>query len=274
MSTKPILVTASTGKTGRRVAQRLAARNWPVRHGARASTPPFDWEDQGTWEAALNGVQSVYIAFYPDLAIPSAPAAVQAFTDLAAKSGVQRLVLLSGRGETVAQVCEDIVRNSGLEWTVLRATWFAQNFGEGHFLEPILSGEVALPVDGVKEPFVDVDDIADVAVAALTEDRHAGQLYELTGPRLWTFPQAIAEIAAATQRDIRFTTITPDQYRAAMESMHWPADLVELVMYLFSDVLDGRNASLTDGVQRALGRPPRDFADYVNKTAATGVWKV
>jgi uncharacterized protein YbjT (DUF2867 family) len=181
-------------------------------------------------------------------------------------------VLLSGRGEPEAQRCEDIVRRSGVDWTLLRASWFAQNFSEAHFLEPILDGELALPVADIGEPFVDADDIADVATAALTQSGHAGQLYELTGPRLVTFAEAVAQIARASRRSIRFTRVSMTEYTGALVEAGLPAQVVELVRYLFTDVLDGRNASVKDGVIRAVGRPPRNFSDYVRETAATGIW--
>ena len=272
MTAQTILVLGSTGKTGRRVAERLAFRHLPVRHGSRSATPPFDWDDRATWAPALDRVRAVYVSYYPDLAAEGAADAIQSFTDLAVKSSVRRLVLLSGRGEAEAQRCEEIVRQCGIEWTLLRCSWFAQNFSEAHFLEPILAGDVALPVAEIGEPFVDADDIADAAVAALTQDGHAGQLYELTGPRLWTFAQAIDEIARATGRPIRFTRIPAEQYVAALEEAQLPPPLVDLIRYLFTEVLDGRNASAADGVARALGRPARDFTDYVRETAATGIW--
>lgn len=269
---KPALILGGTGKTGRRVAQRLAARGLPVRTGSRSGTPPFDWEDQSTWAPALEGMGSAYVSYYPDLAIPGAVGAVQAFTELALEHGVQRLVLLSGRGEEEAQRAEQVIQHSGADWTILRCSWFNQNFSENYLLEPILAGEVALPRGDVPEPFVDADDIADAAVAALTEDGHIGRLYELTGPRLLTFTEAVAEIATATGREIRFVSITIEQYAATLAELDLPADLVSLVIYLFREVLDGRNAHVTDGVRRALGREPRDFRDYARETAATGVW--
>ncbi|MEA3112060.1 MAG: hypothetical protein QOG58_1859 [Caballeronia sp.] len=272
MTTKPILVLGSTGKTGRRIVERLAARKVPVRHGSRAATRPFDWNDRATWAPALEGVRAVYICFYPDLSVAGATDAIQSFTDLAVSSGIRRLVLLSGRGEPEAQRCEDIVRRSGVDWTLLRASWFAQNFSEAHFLEPLRDGELALPVADIGEPFVDADDIADVAVAALTQNGHGGQLYELTGPRLVTFAEAVAQIARACGRSIRFTRVPMTEYTGALEGAGLPVQVVELIRYLFTDVLDGRNASVKDGVIRALGRPPRDFSAYVRETAATGIW--
>lgn len=267
------LVLGGTGKTGRRVAERLTALGVPVRIGSRSGKPSFDWNDQSTWSPALQNVRAVYIAFYPDLAVPGATSAIRSFSDLAVKCGVRRLVLLSGRGEEEAQHCEQIVQNAGADWTILRASWFCQNFSEGFIRELILSGEVALPAGEVKEPFIDVDDIADVAVAALTEDGHAGQLYELTGSRLMTFTETIEEIAKATSRKVQYKQISHEVFAVALAEQGVPEDAVWLVNYLFTTVLDGRNAYLADGVKRALGREPRDFSDYVQQAAANGAWQ-
>lgn len=267
-----ILVAGGTGKTGRRVVERLRACGLPVRVGSRTAEPPFDWSLPSTWAPALSEIDCAYVSFFPDLAVPSAPEAIATFTQTAIDSGVRRLVLLSGRGEDVALTCERIVQDSGLESTVVRASWFSQNFSED-FLHPlVMAGEVALPVDGVAEPFIDADDIADVAVAALTEAEHLGEVYEVTGPRLMTFADAVAEISAALGRPVRFTSIAMADFVAALRENHMPDDAVALVTYLFTEVLDGRNEVLTDGVVRALGRPPTDFADYARRSAAAGAW--
>ncbi|KAB0494116.1 NAD(P)H-binding protein [Pseudomonas vancouverensis] len=266
------LILGATGKTGSRITQRLKTAGYNVREGSRNAVPPFDWEDQSTWSAALDGAQSVYIAYQPDLAVPGAVETIQAFTRQAVASGVSKLVLLSGRGEEEAQQAELVVQNSGVDWTILRASWFFQNFSEGHFLEPIQQGELALPVGNVAEPFVDAEDIADVAVAALSQPGHARQLYELTGPRALTFAQAVAHIADASEREIAFAGVPPAAYRAALEQAQLPQPMIDLVLYLCTSVLDGRNSAAADGVQQALGRPARDFGDYVRRTVATGIW--
>jgi uncharacterized protein YbjT (DUF2867 family) len=270
--TATTLVLGGTGKTGRRVARRLTARGLPVRIGSRSGEPPFDWEDRSTWAPALREVESVYLSYHPDLAAPGAAETIGRFAELAVASGVRRIVLLSGRGEEQAQVSERTVRNSGAEWTILRSSWFSQNFSEDYLLEPVLSGEIALPAEDVAEPFVDVEDIADVAVAALTEDGHAGQLYELSGPRLLTFAEAAEEIAKASGRRVHYVPISPEQYTAGMIRQGVPADYAAFLTELFTRVLDGRNAHLTDGVQRALDRQPRDFSDFARDAAASGVW--
>ena len=267
-----VLILGATGKTGRRITQRLKAAGLPVRLGSRQANPPFDWEDRTTWEAALDGVHAVYISYQPDIAVPGAVETIQAFTDLAVKSGVGKLVLLSGRGEVEAEHAESVIQNSGIDWTILRCSWFSQNFSEAHFLEPILQGELALPVGNIAEPFVDVEDIAEIAVQALTQPGHSSQLYELTGPRALTFADAVDEIAKAAGRDIRFIAVPPNAYRAALEQEQLPTELIDLVHYLFTTVLDGRNTPVTDGVQQALGRPARDFTDYARRTAKTGIW--
>ena len=267
-----LVLGGASGKTGRRVVERLAARGVPTRVGSRSGEPPFDWNDRTTWARALDGVSAAYIAYVPDLAIPGAAQTVDAFARQAVEAGVRRLVLLSGRGEEEAHRTERRVADAGAEWTVIRCSWFSQNFSEGVFADAVRAGELALPVGDVPEPFVDVEDIADVAVAALTEAGHAGEVYELTGPQLLSFEQAVAEIAAATGRPIAFVPVAGDDFMAAMREQGVAEDELWLIRYLFNEVLDGRNAQLADGVQRCLGREPRSFTDYARRTAATGVW--
>lgn len=266
------LVIGGTGKTGRRVVERLAARGESVRVGSRAGTPPFDWEDRATWAPALHGIARVYVTYQPDLAVPGAAETVGDFARQAARSGVRRIVLLSGRGEEGARRAEEQVAAAGVEWTVLRASWFAQNFSESFLLDAVLAGEVALPADGVREPFIDADDIADAAVAALTEEGHAGRVYELTGPRALTFAEAVDEIARATGRPLRYVPIPAEAFIDGMRAESAPEDVVWLMNELFTQVLDGRNSAVADGVQRVLGRAPGDFGAYVRAVADSGAW--
>ncbi|MEV6108183.1 NAD(P)H-binding protein [Streptomyces sp. NPDC051940] len=266
------LVTGGTGKTGRRVVERLAARGVETRVGSRSGDVPFDWHEPATWAPALDGVDAAYLVYYPDLAAPEAAPAIRAFSELAARSGVRRLVLLSGRGEEQTEPSEKAVRESGLQWTIIKCSWFMQNFSEDFLLEPVLAGELVLPAGQVPEPFVDAEDIADVAVAALTEDGHAGQTYELTGPRALTFGEIAAELAAATDREVTYRPVSSADYGTYL-GQHLPAEYVPLFVDLFARVLDGRNAEPQDGVRRALGREPRDFASYARAAAAAGAWK-
>jgi uncharacterized protein YbjT (DUF2867 family) len=270
--THETLVLGGTGKIGRRVAKRLLAQGMRTRVGSRSGRPPFDWEDRSTWSPVLEGVRSAYVSYSPDLAVPGAAETVGSFAELAVQSGVRRLVLLAGRGEPETELGEDAVRESGADLTIVRSTFFAQNFSEDFWRDLVVSGEVALPAGEVPEPFVDADDIADVAVAALTDERHIGEVYELTGPRLLTFAEAVDEIARATGREIRYVPISSEEFASAAAAEGVPSEIVDLLTYVFGEVLDGRNAHLADGVQQALGREPRDFSDYARDAAASGVW--
>lgn len=272
-SDAPILVLGGTGKTGRRIAAGLEAQGLPVRIGSRSALPTFDWHRESTWDACLEGVQAVYVNYAPDLAVPGAKDAIQAFVERARRRGVERLVILSGRGEEEAQACERVVQESGLQWTVVRAGWFNQNFSEGAFVEMIHAGAITLPAGDIQEPFVDVDDIAEVAIAALTQPGHHGEVYEVTGPRLMTLSEVAQEISRATGREIAYVQIPHDAFVDSVRQSGAPKEVVWMMDYLFSTVLDGRNAYLTDGIQRALGRAPKDFADYAQQVATTGIWK-
>ncbi len=261
------LVTGGTGKTGRRVAQQLASIGTAVRIGSRAGSPPFDWNSPETWEPAVHGVDAVYLTYQPDLAFPGAAEHIAAFAELAVASGTRRIVLLSGRGEEETWPSEEAVRSSGAAWTILRCNWFAQNFSES-FLHPgVMAGVVALPSPDVPEPFIDVADIASVAVAALTTDDHSGRLYELSGPRAITFTEALAEISAVSGREVRYQPVSVDEYAAAAVDFVGP-EAAPSVAALFAKVLDGRNSSVTPDVPQILGRPARDFREVVRDSAA------
>jgi len=270
---KKILVLGSNGKTGRRVAARL--ENNPeveIRLGSRNEKIPFDWENPETWQNVVKDIHTVYITFQPDLAVPFAAEAIENFTKLATESGVQKIVLLSGRGEKEAQVCEEIVKKNAKNWTIIRASWFNQNFSESFFLDPILYGVVALPRAEALEPFTDADDIADVVTAALLDENHNGKTYELTGPRLLTFKDAVNEIANASGKNIAFQGLSLEEYTQMLKEYQVPDDHIWLVNYLFEQVLDGRNSSVTSDIEKVLGRKAKDFSAYAEETAKTGIW--
>ena len=267
------LVIGATGKTGSRVAKRLTQRGVPIRMGSRSSTPAFDWLNRATWKPCLRDVEAVYISYSGDLAVLNASEAIEDLVADARAQGVKHLTLLTGRGEAVGLACEGAVQESGLEWTIVRSSWFNQNFSEGGFAEMVQAGEISLPAGEIPEPFIDADDIADVAVAALTEPGHAGEIYEVTGPRLMTFSEVASDLSKATGREIKFTHIPHEAFIAGLSQSGAPENVVWLMNYLFGEILDGRNAYLTDDVERALGRPPKDFADFARHAANAGCWR-
>lgn len=266
-----VLVIGAKGKTGRHVAEKLKARNINVKAASRTDETPFDWDDQATWEPALAGTSGTYITVYPDLSFPGVADKIEAFAKLAVEMGSKRLVLLSGRGEEGARDAENRLKNSGAEWAIVRCSVFNQNFSES-FQEAIKHGHLSMPVGEIKEPFIDTEDIADVAVAALTDDRHIGQIYELTGPRLLSMEDVASDLSKALGRPVVFESVSVESYASELVQHGFSEEESLPVAQLIADVLDGRNAYLVDGVQRALGRPAKDFADYAKDAAAAGVW--
>lgn len=268
---KPVLVIGANGKTGRRLVQRLRAANLPYREASRSTEIPFDWNDRSTWNRAIAGTGSVYITVYPDLSFPGVAENVGVFANLAVTLGAKRLVLLSGRGEAGAQDAEARLRQSGADVTIVRCSVFNQNFSES-FADAIRYGRLSMPVGDIREPFVDAEDIADVAFAALTDDRHIGEAYELTGPRLLSLPQVVEELSHAMGRPVQYEAVSVPAYAQELVYHGFSREESLPVAQLLADVLDGRNASLTDGVKRALDREPRDFAEFARAEVAAGTF--
>ena len=276
-ATDRTLVLGATGKTGRRIVPRLRMRGVPVRPASRSGPTRFDWSDPAGWDAVLRGVGTVYVV------APTVPGPVHGFVDRAEAAGVRRLVLLSGRaaddwGDTTfgrdMLSAEDAVRSSALEWTVLRPSNFAQNFDEDVFHAPLLAGSLALPAGPVPEPFVDLEDVADVAAAVLTEPgRHAGLVHELTGPRAVRFAEAVDLIAGASGRPISYRQVSPDAYTASPVARGAPRAGGARSPGLSYLRHRGAAAATTDGVATVLGRAPRPFEDYVVRAAAAGAWR-
>ncbi|MHB9854371.1 NAD(P)H-binding protein [Streptomyces krungchingensis] len=268
-----VWVSGATGRTGSRVAQAARAAGLTVRAGSRAEG--FDWEDASTWAGALRGADAAYLVYPTDVGSTAATEAIGALAREAVGLGVRRLVLLSSRGEERARPTEEALKASGADWTIVRAAWFAQNFSEGPLVEGLRHGELVFPAGEVREPFIDVRDIADVVVAVLTAgDRYAGQELAVSGPRLLTFREAVAEIAEATGGELTYTPVTARRYGDDLAGFGVPPEEVEFLVDLFESLLDGRNSYLSDGVRQILGRAPRDFTDFAREAAAAGTWKV
>ncbi|WAP56136.1 NAD(P)H-binding protein [Streptomyces sp. S465] len=277
MSSDTTLVLGATGNTGRRVAARLRLRGTHVRVASRSSQTPFDWFHPAHWDQVLQGVTTVYVV------PPTVPGPVHEFVARAEAADVRRLVLLSGHGADDwgdsafgldMRSAEDAVRSSTLEWTVLRAANFAQNFDGHPFHAPLAAGELALPAGAVPEPFIDLEDVADVAAAVLAEPgRHAGRVYELTGPRGLTWAEAVELISRASGLPIAYRQISPAEYTAALVQEGWREDEAHLLAEMFVLLERGVTAWTTDDVVTVLGRAPRTFEDFVLRAAAAGAWR-
>lgn len=267
------LVIGATGKTGSRVVKQLQKRGINPRIGSRNASPKFDWNDKKTWVDSLEGIENMYVTFYPDLAVPGAKEAIESLTYLAKELGVKKMVLLSGKGEVEAEACERIVMESGMDYTIVRASWFNQNWSESFFLEPIMLGEVYLPMSDVFIPFVDADDIAEVAATVLLDNQFDSQIIEVTGPELITFKDAVDTIAKAGNRTLNFTPITLEQYVAGMKQSQVPDDVIWLMEYLFSHVLtEPKNQQISTDIERVLNRKAKSFSEFAEDVARTGIW--
>jgi uncharacterized protein YbjT (DUF2867 family) len=252
-----VLVLGATGKTGRRVTALLGPAARPA---SRSSATRFDWSERETWEPALAGITAVYVV------PPDNPAQLAEFVPLAVKSGVTRLVLLSMRGAPDDDPFEAAVKESGVEWTILRPTWFMQNFDEDLFAAPVQHGELAVPAGQGVHPFIDVLDIAEVAVAALTRPGHAGQTYDLSGPEALSFAEMLARIVEVTGNPVLYTDVAPEDFAASLRGLGYSDEIADLVTMLLVRIRTGAEAHLSDGVQRVLGREPRTFTDYLGSS--------
>ncbi len=270
--TNLIGIIGASGKTGHRVQSTLLSQGYQVRGLSRQTTPSFNWNLPDHWPAALDGLKTLYITYQPDLAVPRAEADIRNLIRVAKTVGIQHLVLLSGRGEKGAERAEQQVVNSGLDWNVVRASWFMQNFSESFMLDGVLARDMVLPHAKADEPFIHVDDIADVVVAAITRSQIRNQLFEITGPELLSFKTCVTHISATIGEEISYQPIPVDDYIYAAKQHGMPDDVAWLMNELFTNVLDGSNAFTTNTIQEVLSREPKRFQDYVEKTASTSVW--
>lgn len=271
--THNILVIGGTGKTGSRVVEELTQLGHTVRIGTRKNNPAFDWNDYSTFSPALKGMDRAYIVYYPDLAVPGSKEAIAALTEAALKEGLEKVVLLSGKGETEAEACEQIVANSGLNYTLVRASWFNQNFSEGAFLDFVLAGHVALPMPEAEIPFVDAGDIAEVVTKVLVNDSYNGQTITVTGPRKMTFKEVVDVMAKGIGRDMQYQPISIEEFKEGMKAAGLRDSYVWLFGYLFKEVLgNADNQVVSHDLERVLGRTATSFEQFVERTLATGVW--
>ncbi len=259
---KPVGIVGGLGKTGRRVAERLARAGHAVRPLSRSTEHAFDWENPGGWALALAGTSAAYVTFQPDLAAPHAAELIGRLGRIAAEEGLGRIVLLSGRGEPGALAAEQTLADAGVPWAVIRSSWFAQNFSESFLADAVASGRVVIPVGTAAEPFVDVDDIAETAVHLLTGPAQLNRVYEVTGPSALRFPEACVILAKATGRAIACDEFSVADFGTYLRATGLPHEVVPIFVELFTTTLDGRNSATANGVSEALGRAPRAFQDY------------
>jgi uncharacterized protein YbjT (DUF2867 family) len=270
-----ILLLGGTGKTARRIAPRLRLAGATVRTAARSNADVrFDWDDPTTHDAALEGIDTVYLV-PPSLRLDHAPLVI-AFLDRAHAAGVTHVTALSARGvnfappEAAMRAIElDLLARTGLTTAILRPGWFMQDFDEYIFQPSIAAdGEIVAPTGDGTEPFIHVEDIADVAAITLLE-RRAGE-FTLSGPQALTFAEVAARITRVAGRVVTHVDPPVAEWVAAAQV---PPDYAALLGMLFDQIRAGTLASLTDDVERVTGHAPRSFDDYLSDPAVAAAWK-
>ncbi|WP_350280086.1 NAD(P)H-binding protein [Kribbella sp. HUAS MG21] len=273
----PILIVSGKGKTGRRVAAQLDARGVPYRLASRSTEPRFDWYDESTWADAVRGTETAYLA--PPVG-PTGLAQAGKFVQRA--DGLRRLVLLSGRGVGSpgrdfavydgSLELENVVRASGLDWTIVQPAWFAQGFSEDFLRYHVLAGEIRLSAGTGAEAWIDTDDVGDVMTTALLDDSYSGQTLAISGPRTLTMTEIATELTEATGRKITYVDLAPEDHVSELIEQGLTPEDADAVRDLFAVIRNHRSEYVSTGVDEVLGRPPRDFTHWARATAATGVW--
>ena len=267
-----VLVLGASGKAGSLVADKVEAAGHSARRASRSSAVPFDWDDRSTWAPALTGIDAVFFLPTETLGLDDRAA----FVGAVETAGVKRIVQLSVRGlggPDDFDPSEQAVVNSTLAWTLLRPCWFAQDFSaKEYFLDGVRAGTLATPAGDGLEPFIHAEDIADVAVAALLTPDHEGKVYELSGPELLSFADALAIIGDVTGREITHVDATVDDSAATLEKNGHPTAAARAVAEFLQAISTGADAFLSAGVRDAIGKEPRSFRSYVEAAAARGDW--
>lgn len=273
-----VWIEGATGKAGRRVVDALTAAGVPVRAASRhpgeadGSVTPvrFDWYDETTWAPAVGDAETVFVKGLDS--DDDAAAIVTRF--LGALPAVRRVVLMSAVGvdrtpdHAPRRALELAVQHSGKRWTILRPSWFLQNFDEDEwvFAKALREdGELYAGSGGRRVGFTDTRDLADAAVTVLTEEGHDGRGYPITGPEQATFGEVAAVLAKVSGRPIRHVDATPEEHRKHFEKSGRPQAWVDHMLHLFALVRAGVFTPVTDDFERLTGKAPRTLAAYAEE---------
>jgi uncharacterized protein YbjT (DUF2867 family) len=272
----PILVTGANGNVGGALAAILAAAGLPVR--AASITPrrvppgaefaPLDFLDPATYAPALRGVRRVFLMRPPHLA--DAKRQFLPFIDAMARGGVEQVTFLSLIGAQHNRVVphraiEDLLRASGLGWTLLRCGFFMQNLSTTHRDEIRRLDEIVVPAGGGRTSFIDVRDIAAVAARTLTEPGHTGRAYPLTGAEAVDYAEVAGLLSIALGRPIAYRYPSLLRFVRHSRAMGRDAAFTAVMAAIYTTTRLGLAATITPDVQRLLGRPPRTLRAFVEE---------
>lgn len=270
-----ILITTPNGKVGSEVTEQLLEQGHPVRLGAhtvekaqaafpQAEVAPFDFTDEDKARAALVGVEALYLASPGD----SRAEPVKRVIDFAKEAGVKRVVRLSAIGveasDNPLREVEKYLEASGLQYTLLRPSWFMQNYSTTNAESIRTQGAFYEPSGDAKTGFIDARDIAAVAVKALTEDGHHAQAYALTGGHAYDRYEVAAAISQATGKAVRYQEVFEVQFQKGLTSAGVPEGYVALMTGLYQAVRAGHSAAVTDTVEQVTGRAPITLEQFAH----------
>jgi uncharacterized protein YbjT (DUF2867 family) len=261
------LLIGGTGKVGARLGRLLTAAGHTARIASRSGGDVhFDWHDGSTYRSALTGADGAFIVG-PGSASDWSPL-LEEFLRVAVSCGVRRAVLLSARGVEFLQDgavarAEKALRSGGVTWTILRPSHFAQNFTEAMFVPE--AGRVLAPVGCGAEPFVDVQDLAEVAASVLTSDQWANEVVEISGPVALTFDEAVGSLGEAAGQPFTYVEEPAEQYRARLRSTGVPEGYITWRMAMLGGIRRGEDAYISDGIPRVLGRPATSFQTWLQR---------
>lgn len=267
----PILLIGGTGKVGRRLESALRRRGHRVRIASRrAGDVEFDWAEPETYDRAVAGVEAMFI-IGPGSATDWSPL-LRDLLARAAEAGVHRAVLLSARGVEfhpggAVDRAEHALREGPVPWVILRPSHFAQNFTEAMFVP--VDGMVRAPVGDGAEPFVDVEDVAEVAASLLTDPSFEHEVVEISGPEAVDFSSAVSHLGEAAGRRFAFVDEPPDQHVERLRAAGTPEGYIAWRMAMLGGIRSGDDAYLSDGVRRVLGRPAISFPEWATREAGT-----
>jgi uncharacterized protein YbjT (DUF2867 family) len=273
-----VLVTGATGTTGSRLTAFLAARDVSTRLATRtprsAGHVRFDWADRDTHGDALRGASAVYLI--APIGVSDPVPMVDVFLGEARRQGVRRVVALSSsalpEGSPGLGAVHQLVRTTMPEWTVLRPSWFMQNFTGDHLVaHGVRGGEIVTATGDGKVAFIDATDIAAVAGHALIDDVPHNTEHILTGPAALSYADAAEILTRQIGRTVRHRSVPADEAARGITAHGIPAEFANVLAAMDVDIRDGAEDRVTCTVENVTGRPARSFGAFAAKEfAATG----
>lgn len=270
--TRKILVTGATGTIGQALIKQLQTKNADFVAGVRnveeakkklpsvSNFVEFDFSNSATYEGAVENIDSVFVLGPP--IVLNLEELVAPFLDFLKGKGINRVVYLSALGSenmkllTFHTTLTQKIKDDGFDYTILKPSFFAQNFKNYEWENITERGVVYVPAGTGKAGFVDVNDIAAVAAAALTEDGHSGKTYEITGPEILGYQDAANLLSEVMGKQIVYPNPTPEEFGATLKQAGAPDFIASYMIDVYSMILNNHVNVLSNHVEEVTGKKP------------------